>query len=222
MWPALAGCGDLFGDHTLSSDPIDGIVVDNETQTPLSGALVVGQWEGDRGGPVQSGTVLVHVETATSDKHGRFNMRAWNIPNAGDSMSRIRNLRVIVWSYAPGYMVGIMTKTPPQTIPMTPFAGTRMERFQLLSRLAIQTGGEYDNSIKNLTPLRLALSNEAHAIAQTNLELGIAKSIAQELNLLCSVAPGQRIQDFTNSPPAPDVQRIWPPPPCTLDQLKER
>jgi hypothetical protein len=222
LWTTLTGCGDLFGEHTLSSGPVDGIVVDKVTQKPIAGAIVVGEWSGDRGGPVQSSTVSYHVETAVSNKLGRFAFKAWTIPNIGDSMSRIRNPSILFWSYAIGYDFGLPADTQTHKIEMLPYGGTKAERFKLLFRYSAQSGGEFDNSIKHLIPLRLAVLREARQIAETAEERHTADQIEWHLSYLCAIPPGQGVEKDRINSPRPFPQLTWPPAPCTDQQLQER
>jgi hypothetical protein len=222
LWTALAGCGDLFGEHTLSSGPIDGIVVDKVTQKPIAGAIVVGEWYGDYRNLVDSHREWYHVETAITNDNGRFHISGWKIPNIGDWSTRIDPTGVNIWSYAIGYKMGIPTDDQTHKIEMLPFIGTNVERLALLFGFAGQSGGDYDNSIKNLIPLRLAVLIEARAIAKSPGEQHTADRIEWSLSELCYLPPGLRIEDFGKPTLIMPPETPWPPPPCTERQLQER
>jgi hypothetical protein len=222
MWSVLAGCGDLFGEKTLSSGPVDGIVVDKVTQKPVAGAVVVATWYGSRSTLVDSSTIWYHVETAIANDNGRFHISGWKIPNIGDWSTRIDPDGVNIWSYAIGYNMGLPTDDQTHKIEMLPFIGTNVERLALLFRFAGQSDGHYDNSIKNLIPLRLAVLIEARAIAKSPGEQHTADRIEWSLSELCYLPPGLRIEDFGKPTLIMPPETPWPPPPCTERQLQER
>ncbi|TAK97111.1 MAG: hypothetical protein EPO07_13885, partial [Verrucomicrobia bacterium] len=68
---ALALCG-CAGQDYLNGGPIDGMVLEEGTHQPVAGAVVVMEWQGDTGGPVESNTVCYHLEVAASDAQGKF------------------------------------------------------------------------------------------------------------------------------------------------------
>jgi hypothetical protein len=216
LWSAVAACADLAG------GPINGFVISKEAKAPIPRAVVVALWHGSRGGPVQSSTVWYHVETAVTDEHGAFAIPAWNVRNVGRPMSQLRNSKVEMWAFAEGYEVAPRFPEIQDTLVLARFSGTREQRIEYLAREASVHGGEYDNSIRNLIPFRLAVLNEARAIASTPNEKHTALQIEWDLNALCQIPPGQRIADDGDKSPLSDIQQPWPPPPCTENQLKER
>ena len=66
----LTACG-------VSSSPIEGRVLDAETKKPIAGAIVIARWDGTYSALVDSHTVCYHVETATTDKDGRYKIPGW-------------------------------------------------------------------------------------------------------------------------------------------------
>ena len=62
--------------------PINGQVLDLESNKPVSDAIVVARWNGTLVDIGQSRSVCVHVETAISDALGRFHFDNWMGPTA--------------------------------------------------------------------------------------------------------------------------------------------
>lgn len=65
----LSGCG-------MAGLPFTGQVTDAETGEPIEGAIVVAKWTGNTG-VVGSRSVCYHVETAISNKEGKFRIPGW-------------------------------------------------------------------------------------------------------------------------------------------------
>lgn len=218
----LVSCGDMFVEKTLSAPAFDGIVVDQTTQAPVAGAVVVREWYGSRGGLAHSSTVWYHTETAVSDDQGHFRISAWSIPNVGMMTGPISDSHDGIWAYAHGYAAGHQLDQNPALIAMPPFTGTRAEHFVFLFDLSGLNSGGYDNSIKNLIPLRVAALREAHELAETPKEKHTAEQMEWNLNFLCAMPAGHGVEmDPVHAPTAsPDIP--FPPPPCTDKQLKER
>lgn len=217
---SLASCSNP--DRSLRGGPLDGTVVDGTTREPIVGAIVVGEWQGSRRGLVESRTIDYHAETAVTDAQGRFHIKAWETPNIGDTSNRIVESKEFVWAFAAGYNVGLSSEPHPSTILMLPYRGTRADRFEYLFRLAADRWGYYDNSVKNLIPLKLAVLNEARVTAHSAEEQFVALQIEWRLNELCSMPPGQILYDSANETPPISPRVPWPPPPCSNSQLQER
>ena len=60
-----------------SSVPVQGQVLELNTNTPISGAIVVGRWQEALSGPGHGSTICSHVETTTTDAEGRYQLPAW-------------------------------------------------------------------------------------------------------------------------------------------------
>lgn len=60
----------------MSGLPFTGQVVDATTGKPIEGAYVVAQWASNAG-IADSRSICYHVETAVSDKSGRYRISGW-------------------------------------------------------------------------------------------------------------------------------------------------
>lgn len=163
----LTACG-------LSSDPIEGQVLEAGTKKPLAGAIVVIRWEGTSSQIAESKTVCYHVETATTDAQGNYRTPAWRkfkltgefmglgfTPGAKD-----------ITAYKPGYSehwpAGYdRTEDYKKNVRyLEPFKGTGDERLKYLMNLSY--GADcYGANEKPLFALQKALYQEAKRLAVT-------------------------------------------------------
>ena len=67
----------VFG-LTLSSCAMEGQVLEEGTNKPLAGAIVIATWHGSTLNPVHSTSTCFHLETATTDKNGKFKMPSFS------------------------------------------------------------------------------------------------------------------------------------------------
>jgi len=152
---------------SLSGDAIDGQVLEEGTNKPVAGAVVVVTWTGnDSSGLVHGQSVCYHVETATSDAMGKFHIGRWS---DGVSMRSlfIGNRAIYKEAYKAGYTRPDVPSNKPEKVLVAPFKGTKDEYFYYLDRLAGSNGcpggGE---SKKNLYRLYAPLAEEAKNIAE--------------------------------------------------------
>jgi len=151
----------------LSGSAMDGRVVDSETGAPIPGALVIVEWKGDIGGPVQSSQVCFHLEVVTTDEEGRYHVPAWHRRPAADwegGFYGVRNVDVSRRTYKSGYM---QVKYEPQNmanILMRRFEGTPEQRIDYLNRLGTPSCGRDDGSRANELSLWAAICQEARTI----------------------------------------------------------
>ncbi len=90
----------------VSGDAMEGRVIDDATDKPIPGALVIAEWSADIGGPVQSSRVCFHLEVATTDVNGRYRIPRWSRPPAADwegGFFGLRNVEVTRRTYKDGY-----------------------------------------------------------------------------------------------------------------------
>src|SRR5687767_5886900 len=66
----LQACG-------LSGGSIEGKVLEEGTDKPIEGAIVVVRWSGALSAFVESRPVCVHVDTVTTDAQGRYRFSSW-------------------------------------------------------------------------------------------------------------------------------------------------
>ncbi len=156
----LPACATTF---TLSSDPIEGQVLEEGTNKPIRGAIVVVRWQGHLG---YTGTVCYHVETATTDAEGKYRIPAWSKPSP---YGNIADRTWLSWAHKLGYQYARVQHKGIDIL--QPFTGTGEERFKYLERVFGSTGcGTNDGSNKNSIPFMKALYDEAKSIAQTQEE----------------------------------------------------
>lgn len=69
--------GLLFNKCSYYSLPSYGTVVDLETGEPIADAIVVTEWKGSTSNLLRSFDYCYHIETARTDKNGKFYISAW-------------------------------------------------------------------------------------------------------------------------------------------------
>lgn len=159
----LAACG-------YTGDSVDGQVLEAGTRAPIAGAIVVVIWQGTAFSFVESPTVCIHVETATTDKDGRYRIPYWR---ASTEPSGVRGLEPYV---AGVYKVGYQrsTRRMPDDLGggdqfLRPFKGTRVERFKSI-RISGVNCGNAGESNRNLIPLYRTIYEQLNALAETKEE----------------------------------------------------
>lgn len=178
----LAGCA-----ATLSGKLVDGQVLEEGTNKPIPGAIVVVLWKGTIGTIGHGSTVCYHVETATSNEQGRYQTPAWKKPSPyGD----IAHRQWVAMAYKPGYELAGGKKGE---VVLKAFNGAQEERLKYLRRINRATScGSAGESEKNLYSLRKAVYEEAKQIAKTDFEKYVAVGFEQDVNSLL-LPPGTRI-----------------------------
>lgn len=63
---------------TLPSCAMEGQVLEEGTNKPLAGVIVIATWHGSKLNPVHSISTCFHLETATTDKNGKFKMPSFS------------------------------------------------------------------------------------------------------------------------------------------------
>ena len=157
--------------RSLSGDTIEGKVLEQVTNKPIPGAIVVARWEGHVG---YTGTVCYHVESAITDERGVYRTAAWKGPSPyGDINYRRQN----ILAYKLGYEWStVLPKDPLVLQYLKPFTGTRGERFQYLFHIgqSIAACRSPEAGQRNLAPLYRALYEEAKSLAKSREELDFA------------------------------------------------
>lgn len=174
----LVLAGIVLASCSVAAPPIKGVVLEEGTALPLPGAIVVARWmHYGSAGLVDSRTTCRHVETATSDAQGRFEL-------AGHSTFALFGDTVIYFTlYRAGLEQAlridahgnVLADSPPppaeQKMVMRPFRGTRGERLEYLSRMSsVVSCPSTGTSEKSLLPLRQALLSEVRQLATTKSE----------------------------------------------------
>lgn len=151
----------------LSSRPINGHVLDEETGKPVADAIVVITWQGNWYKIVEGSTFCYHVETARTDAEGEYHIPAWSLPWQMEHMtvsSRVVNAE----AFKPGYTRPAKWNSTQERILLRRFKGTKEEYFNYLERVmsgaSCTSAGE---SKKNLYRLYLAVEEEEKSVAET-------------------------------------------------------
>lgn len=146
-----------------SGGPLDGYVLEERTNKPIPGAIVVVRWQGTAFSFVDTHTVCMHVESATTDDQGRYHIASWR--KSAEPVG-VRNLEPIVTAHKAGYEWSSVFSENVQYL--KPRTGSVDVRLIYLLRVSSATRcGEAKASEKNLLPLKKALYQEASAIAST-------------------------------------------------------
>jgi hypothetical protein len=146
-----------------SSGPLAGKVLEEGTNKPIAGAIVVARWQGDAFGLVHSPTVCVHVDTATTDAEGRYRITASF--KSTDPIG-VRNIKPIISAYKTGYVRSEFLSTKDDVLFLRIGGGGREERLNAI-RVAGVSCGNAGESRKNLLPLYRALYEEALPLVVT-------------------------------------------------------
>lgn len=165
----LALCAPLWAWAGLSGDAVQGRVLEQGTDKPIPGAIVLLRWRGDLPGVADSKTVCFHVATTLTDEAGNFRIAARHVKPAADWQTRIINKEFSVVAYKKGY--GWPAARSPRragVVLLAPFKGTVAERFQYFDRVISHTSCSHLGEIrKQLYWPWMALYEEARTIAIT-------------------------------------------------------
>jgi hypothetical protein len=146
-----------------TAERFTGQIVDGNGQ-PIPGAILVGLWNESRSAIVDSTTMCVRVETATTDANGNYTLPKW------------RDQYPLLFAYKPEYRFAEWFIPPKDSrTTLQPFSGTTKERMDELLRLDGRTSciAAADTGTKeNLLPLRRATYGEGRDIARTNDDYG--------------------------------------------------
>ena len=144
---------------TAPTPPIEGKVIEEGTNKPISGAIVVARWQETRSGIFDSQTVCVHVESATTDTQGRYQLPRYKGREPGLTDSYKAG-----YERSPQYFATQSHRT--HTDILKPSSTSPGARLEYLSRMAVSCSHVRDIEI-NLLPLYKALYREAQSIATT-------------------------------------------------------
>jgi len=155
---------------SFGGGPVNGRVIDVETNLPIKGAFVVARWQKSSFAPGHSTSYCYHVETAVTGEDGRYHVsRWWQFPPVAGSDGFEG-----VDAYSPGYE-SVHSHTPeaeshPDDVYMKRFRGTDAERFEFITgrvfsgmSCTFARGG----SQRNFFPLSKAALNEAKTLVRT-------------------------------------------------------
>jgi hypothetical protein len=153
----------------VSGQAMDGRVLDSETGAPIPGALVIAEWSGDIGGPVQSSDVCFHLEVVTTDTNGRYHIPSWTRRPVTDSEGGffgLRNIQVSRRTYKQGYVQYRNAPNDKTTILMEPFQGAAFQRIEYLRSQGTHSCGRYDGSREHEKALWNSICHEAKELPE--------------------------------------------------------
>lgn len=167
---AQTACTTLVGQLT---GELNGVVIDKSTGKPVEGAIVVAQWQGAGFHLVDSRTVCFHVESATTDQDGRYNIAALPAAPAGV----MGESALVAGVYKEGYREVSYKDTqepgfvraPRGVVHLIPFTGGREERFKYIQRINLGCSGAGESN-RNLLHAYKAVYEEMKRIAITDKE----------------------------------------------------
>lgn len=154
---------------SLSSGSISGKVLEEGTNEPIPGAIVVVRWIGRTTSGsifVEARDVCYHVETATTDEKGKYQTKSWSQEQHKDYTLKFDHM--LVDAYKRDYGLSQVKPRNDEDVYLAPFKGASEERLKYLKRLdegnACPDAGD---SRKNRLVHQEAIYNEARTIAIT-------------------------------------------------------
>lgn len=167
----------------LSGEAIEGRVLEEGTNQPIPGAIVVVRWHGRTFAFVDSQGSCYHVETATTDEQGRYRTKPWRQPRKDYGLSFDH---IAIDAYKPGYGFPEKLSRVQEIEYLAPFKGTPKERFVYFQRLeqSLRLCRSPDANEKSLLPLYRVLHAEASAIAQTPSEWAAADDFLTSIDII--------------------------------------
>jgi len=155
----LPGC-------SLTGEAFSGYVLEQGTESPIEGAIVVAGWKGHVATWAHGRTVCYHVETAVTDSNGRFHFPAWRKDISEKWQKNVRFERVSIEVYKSGY------ERPSSFLDgryylqiFNESASDRLRQLdQVVSSTACPSAGD---SYRNLHQLFRAVYKEAKQVSQT-------------------------------------------------------
>lgn len=165
----------------LSGGPVSGKVLEEGTDKPITGAIVVVRWKGDLPSFADSKTVCYHVASTVSDEAGHYHIAAWRKEATADWQKRIINKEFIVEAYKVGYGFPKVPSLRDEIVYLAPFKGGSAERLEYLIRIiSANNCPSAGSSSKNLYPMYKAMYEEANAISTTAEDRKMVDILRQE------------------------------------------
>lgn len=147
--------------------PIDGVVLEEKTNKPIPGVFVIAQWRHYGSDGYGSRTSCPHLEIVTTDENGRYRIPAV-------LSTAIANTQPVVFDYKAGYeWAGDNRQSDADVVAarkkrfMRVFAGTgdeRVDSYRTYSSLRSCASGTPEEKLRKLTPLFLAIDQEAKTL----------------------------------------------------------
>lgn len=170
---------------TLSSEPIQGQVLDEGTNNPISGAIVVARWQGHLASWGHGKTVCYHVLSTTSDENGHYRLPAWKKNITEDWQKNIRPENVLIDAYKPGYALPTAPSQKREDVLLKPFTGGRGERLAYLERIEYATRcPSAKESEPNLLPFYRVMHEEAKSLVITKDDQKVADGFLSNIEMI--------------------------------------
>jgi hypothetical protein len=166
---SFGGCATV-----LKGPAISGRVLEQDTNRPLAGAVVLAYWSGDIPHFPESSSACFEVLSGTTDAQGNYHLKAWRRLYWE---SQINGPQVRFLVYYPGYIYHRIQAGPGDNEAMhfmLPDTSSREVRFETLSRLfgSGYCGWYYSgSSMKNFIPFEKGIATELKFLAQSPKEL---------------------------------------------------
>jgi len=167
----LSACG-------LSGGPVEGRVLEVDTDKPIAGAIVVVRWQGYVSiFPADTRDVCVHVETATTDKEGYFYLPKWR---KEAHIKGVRDLRPLVTIYRSEYEE---VNRGQGIIYLKPSLDSGEERLKVIRTSGVKCGSAGESK-KNLIPFYRSLIEEANSLGASNETKLIINNLLYKIDLI--------------------------------------
>lgn len=161
--------------YSLTGGPLNGVVLDKETNEPIAGAIVIARWHGNWTKIFgESSSACYHVETTRTDEGGRYHIPLWvRAPKIEDL--RFSSAGNDVSVFKPGYVDE--SNGSSGTIYLTKFAGNNDEYFATVLDYRPWLCSAAAESSSHAYRLFKAAAADAKARAQTPSQLSRASSL---------------------------------------------
>jgi hypothetical protein len=169
---------------TLQAPAISGRVLDQDTNRPLAGAVVLAYWNGDVPIFPESRTYCFEILSAITDAEGNYRLPSWRRTYWE---SEIHGPQVHFLPYYPGYIwsrTHYGSSDNEATFLMVHDKSSREARFEALSKMFGSTGcGWYyaGSSMKNFVPFGTGIAKELKSLAQSPKELERLQQIRESV-----------------------------------------
>ena len=164
----------------LSGGSVEGRVLEEGTDKPIAGAIVVVRWQGYVTSLVDSHGVCVHVDSVVSDSEGRYKLSRWSKPS---KVGPVFDLEPAVEVYKVGYGRPRTPSQKDEIVHLVPFKGGSRARLEMLWSIG-QECASAGESEKSWIPLRRALYEEAKGLVQSPDDAKTVRAMLYRLEIL--------------------------------------
>jgi hypothetical protein len=168
----------LLAMNALAWGTIEGQVLDDETDQPVPGAIVVAAWNAVRSNwATDAHSVCLHVETAMADASGHYRLQEWQGWSSPSHRFLIgRSLSLL--AYKSKYEPSSRQRPTAATIYLKPFRGASDQWFNL-SWGQFDCSAGTDDSRGNLFRVFSAIATDARSLANTRQDRDRADYLEQ-------------------------------------------